>query len=277
MNENENISATETDWDNWDNLDFSTEEDEASASEEDEAADQLTEDETEDTDTSDTEEGVEENSDQNFVLKHLDETRTVSRDEVITLAQKGMDYDRIRQKLDDLTANQEAIIAENKSEAELFLKELADRQRITVEQLIDNVRAEAIAKDEGIDISIALGRVQNAKERAAIEKERNAMNSGNADDEARHRAINAFVEAYPSVKAQDIPKSVWDEYAQTGDLVNAYRNEENRQLKQQIADLNQKLTAQKQNNKNKGRSTGSQNSDGVSKNDPILADWYGSK
>jgi hypothetical protein len=39
-------------------------------------------------------------SDQSFTLKHLGEVRTVGRDEVITLAQKGLDYDRIRGKYD---------------------------------------------------------------------------------------------------------------------------------------------------------------------------------
>lgn len=39
---------------------------------------------------------------EDFTLKHLGETHRVSREEVITLAQKGMDYDRIRQKHDHL-------------------------------------------------------------------------------------------------------------------------------------------------------------------------------
>lgn len=35
-----------------------------------------------------------------FTLKHLDEVSTVSREKVIELAQKGLDYDRVRAKLD---------------------------------------------------------------------------------------------------------------------------------------------------------------------------------
>jgi len=42
--------------------------------------------------------------DGSFTLKHLGETRTVGRDEVITLAQKGLDYDRIRRKYDETSA-----------------------------------------------------------------------------------------------------------------------------------------------------------------------------
>lgn len=33
-----------------------------------------------------------------FELKHLGETKNVNRDEVVTLAQKGMDYDRVTEK-----------------------------------------------------------------------------------------------------------------------------------------------------------------------------------
>lgn len=43
-------------------------------------------------------------SDQSFTLKHLGEVTTVGRDEVITLAQKGLDYDRIRRKYDEASA-----------------------------------------------------------------------------------------------------------------------------------------------------------------------------
>lgn len=35
-----------------------------------------------------------------YTLRHLDEVKTVGRDEVIALAQKGLDYDRVRSKLD---------------------------------------------------------------------------------------------------------------------------------------------------------------------------------
>ena len=276
MNENETMrEETAPDWDNWDDLDFSDVTDSA-ADEEQDGEDQPAEPEAEGAETTEPEAGDEaKGTDQTFTLKHLDEVREVSRDEVIALAQKGMDYDRIRQKLDDETANREAMIAERASEAEQFLQELADRRKLTVSELIDNVRAEALAADENIDFSVALGRIQNQRERAAIEKERSAMQTGKQQDEAHQKAVAAFVKAYPGVKGKDIPQSVWEEYGKTGDLVGAYRAEENRKLREQIEDLNQKLTAQENNQKNKSRSTGSQSSEGArEERDPITADWY---
>jgi hypothetical protein len=145
---------------------------------------------------------------------------------------------------------------------------------MTVTELIDKMRADILARDEGIDVSVAMGRIQNQKERAALERERNAIKTGNAEDAARSKAIQAFIEAYPDVKAENVPKTVWDEFARTGDLVGAYRAEENRQLKQQVEELNQKLTAKEQNTKNKGRSTGSQKTEGKGEEDAFRKAWY---
>jgi hypothetical protein len=46
---------------------------------------------------------------QAFTLKHLDEVRTVGRDEVVKLAQQGMDYERVRSERDQLRKYREEI------------------------------------------------------------------------------------------------------------------------------------------------------------------------
>ena len=279
---NTNATEAKVDWDDWDSIDFSepdtAAEDEAAPAEDETAGeDQTPETEAEEADANEepAEAESDEGTDQTFTLKHLDETREVSRDEVIALAQKGMDYDRIRQKLEE--ANQKLTGTEGWEEAHSFVQELADRHKVTVPELIDRMRAEIMARDEGIDLTVAQGRIQNQRERAALEKERSTLQGGQQEQQAFQRAVDAFVAEYPDVKAEEIPKSVWDEYAKTGDLITAWRREENRQLKEQIADLNQKLTAQENNKKNKSRTTGSQKSEGTDKpTDAIVDDWYSS-
>ena len=51
-------------------------------------------------------------ADQSFTLKHLGEVRKVGKDEVITLAQKGLDYDRQRQKNDELASRNRELSAQ---------------------------------------------------------------------------------------------------------------------------------------------------------------------
>ena len=62
--------------------------------------------------------------DESFTLRHLGETKNVGRDEVIALAQKGMDYDRIRGKLGDASRELEALRA-----GESFDPDPAERRR----------------------------------------------------------------------------------------------------------------------------------------------------
>ena len=49
-------------------------------------------------------------ADQSFTLKHLGQVRSVSRDEVIALAQKGLDYDRQRQKNEELLSKKQGSV-----------------------------------------------------------------------------------------------------------------------------------------------------------------------
>jgi hypothetical protein len=69
--------------------------------------------------------------------------------------------------------------------------------------------------------------------------------------------VDAFLAAYPGVKAEDVPVEILQEGFANGDLVGAYARWENKQLKAELETL-------KQNQKNKERSTGSRKSAGAS-------------
>lgn len=183
------------------------------------------------------------------------------RDEIKTLVQKGMDYDRKVTRLSDY---------------EDFLKELATPQKLTIEQLMDTTRArlfKANEAKEGRDISDtgALLAVQKQRADKATAKQADAeAQQQTAKDTAEQKnrdMLNRFIAAYPEVKGEDIPKSVWDESRKTGDLVAAYAKHERKQLEAQIATL-------KQNKKNSERSIGSVRSTGSStKKDAFDEGW----
>ena len=193
-------------------------------------------------------------ADQRFTLKHLDETREVGREEVIALAQKGLDYDR-------KTSKQATKIAEY----EAFLDELAGPSGLTREQLMDSIRAQMFRekeKAEGREISEAESIFRIQQERAAkAQQEQEAAAQAEqtraADEEQRNTdMLLKFSEAYPNVKAVDIPQSVWEESRKTGDLLGAYMRFEN-------ADLRRRLEVSEANQKGARRSTGSMQSAGA--------------
>lgn len=250
-----------------------TESEEADQPEAEEAEDASDDDEEEDAEA---EEAEEEEADQLFTLKHLDEVKEVGRDEVITLAQKGLDYDRIRTERDQLKAEKAAL-----KEHEDFLKELAELAGQSVDDLMIATKARLIVNDEkkkGRDITYDQARYRvesdlkerkKAEAKAAepaepvVEKAEEPVVDLRAVREANFKR---FIEAYPEVKSEDIPHEVWKEFGDGSkkELTDIYARYENKKLKARIAELEQKPK----------RSTGSRRSNGNPvKEDDLFAGW----
>lgn len=222
------------------------------------------------------EEGSEPDRAETFTLRHLGEDREVNRDEVIALAQKGMDYDRIREKWDGVKDSIQMYQMEH-----AFLKELADARGGDIESLIDETRtrtllAKAEAEGKTLDPSTAAAQaVRMRLSHAPAQSQTQPAQDAGEDQAKANEMIDRFISVYGnSVKAEDIPKEVWEEAAKTQDLVGAYRGFENRKLKDELKTLKKDLEAAKQQQKNKQRSTGSTKSVGSSKTkDPFEEGW----
>ena len=206
-----------------------------------------------------------------FELKHLDETKTVSRDEVITLAQKGMDYDRIRTKYDELKAGE----AQHNAH-ESFLKELAESAGQSVDDMIDAARARMLvskAEAEGKTLSVedALAQIKQEKEKQAPEEkpEQQKEPSAEENNEAeRQQSFLRFSKEFPEVKAEEIPAEVWKDFAEgKGDLSDLYARQENKRLKAELA-------AMKHNEENRKKSAGSRATAGSAKKSAFDDAWY---
>ena len=118
-----------------------------------------------------------EGTDQSFRLKYLGAEREVTRDEVITYAQKGMDYDRIRTKY---TEAQAALGEATKQLEELeadkgaldALKALAAEQNIGFEDFIIQSIAAVEAAKNGTNVKTELPRIKLDFERKAFERQK---------------------------------------------------------------------------------------------------------
>ncbi len=235
-----------------------------------EDADQQESEEEDDSDDGEPEETEEKEEskepDPTFTLKHLDEVREVNRDEVVELAQKGMDYDRIRSERDSMKPRLE--------ELETFLKRIAGDQ--SIEDLIDSTLAkldvaDAEAKGEELD------EVEQFKKLRIERVKREAKNpppepkpepTEEEKEKARlSKSIQRFIKEYPDVKATDVPPEVWKDYREhRADLLECYQLYENKKLKDELKSL-------KQNQKNKERSTGSKKSAGKKTVDKWFDGW----
>lgn len=245
----------------------------------DENVDQQNESETEQTEETPAEDTAAE-TDQ-FLLKHLGEEKSVNRDEVITLAQKGMDYDRIHGKYDEMT-KENASLKEQMSDYENvkdklgYFEEIAKANGMTLDELLVQTLAAQAAAKNGTSIDAEAPSVRLNLERKAFEKQKsnwekaNSASSAKAEDD-RQAQISAdlkqFAEEFPDA-AKDIehnvPQEVWDAVNKGNTTLTAeFRKYANKQRDAEIENLKSQLEQAKQNEKNKQRSTGSQSSGSV--------------
>lgn len=220
-----------------------------------------------------------------FELKHLGETKNVNRDEVVTLAQKGMDYDRVTEKntqLETQVSEQEQQLAQL-TEHENALQELAKQSGTTVEELVENMLIAVTKSKYGIDDDgMALERVKLDRERRALDQERAALapqkqeqEQQAANEKWRGECFDAFAKAYPDVDPASIPNGVWEAFHRGETLVSAYARERNKALEAEIARMKTEQETRDRNAANAARSTGSQNSAGKTGSDEAFdALWY---
>lgn len=211
-----------------------------------------------------------------FKLKHLDEEIEVDEAKVVELAQKGMDYDRIREKYNGMNAEMPRY-----KEYESFLNELAAGANQTIEELIDSSRARMlIAKEQSEGRTMgeaeAMLRVQRQRKTAAAAPVEEAKDEPaevkeepKIDEQAvRKQQFRDLIQAFPDIKADEIPKSVFEEAQKSGNLFVAYSNYRMNLL----AEENKKL---RQEQKNRQRATGSMQSKGAApKKDKFDELWY---
>lgn len=220
-----------------------------------------------------------------FELKHLGETKNVNRDEVVTLAQKGMDYDRVTEKntqLENQVSEQKQQLAQL-TEHENALQELAKQSGTTVEDLVENMLIAVTKSKYGIDDDgMALERVRLDRERRALDQERAALATKNQEQEQqaanekwRGECFDAFAKAYPDVDPASIPNGVWEAFNRGETLVSAYARERNKALEAEIARMKSEQETRDRNAANAARSTGSQSSAGKTGSDEAFdALWY---
>lgn len=207
------------------------------------------------------------NADQTFTIKVNKEERTVGIDEMKALAQKGADYDRIKeqnaqkqQTIDTLQAKLDGISSQQGALDILGI--VAEKSGSTLEQLAEslyvNFRRTAGASEETAREELKSAKLE--KELNDFKAQKTQQQEQESDGEARAKQDLAdFQREYPDVPITEelVDKLISD--IQSGmSLSAAYRKYEKAQDAERIADLERKLAAEKKNAENKKKSPGSQ-------------------
>lgn len=233
---------------------------------------------------SDTPEGSEDDSEkpsdkpeETFTLKVNKEERTYSREEVISLAQKGADYDRVKEQLGKSQQtvselqSQLAPLTEHQETME-SLQLIAKELNTDIPKLLDGLRLSAYRK-QGLSDEVANERLLRMK----AEQENARLKSGKSTaapvDENKQRVqkdLDEFRKAYPDVQlTQDLLQELMPNIQDGVSMLQAYRKREIAQKDaviaerdQKIAELERQIDAEKQNKANRAGSPGSQKDTG---------------
>lgn len=193
-----------------------------------------------------------------FELNWLGQTQKHTREEMIALAQKGMDRDRILQQRDaaqQFRTKHEGVINDLSRVAQSFGLEPAAliatmEKNLLRQQGKSPEEADAIIRANRSDRQLA--EYQN--------REQAAQRQQQAAQERQQRDIREFIQKYPGVDAKTIPGSVWQAVQKGETLVSAYGQYQMQQLQAENQRLQQQLAAKAQNEANQQRSLGSMQS-----------------
>lgn len=234
------------------------------------------EDDSEGEEPTDPDEGAEEakeepessDGEQMFTLKVNKEEKQVTLDEMTALAQKGADYDRVKenytksqQSVQDLQAKLDALNAHQSALDILTI--VAEKSGASIDQLAESIYVN-LRKSAGASEDAAREELKSAK----LERELNSYKAQKkqTEDDADSRAkrdMDAFQQEYPDVQlTRDLIQKLTADIQNGMSLSAAYRKFERAQETAKIAELERKLAAKAQNDKNKNQSPGSQKDSG---------------
>lgn len=187
-----------------------------------------------------------------YTVKYNGEEKSLTLDELKTNAQKGLNYDRIKEKFDRLKS----------SPAIKALGAMAKENNMGVEEYAQKIieMGDKKREEEFVRMGVSESEAKKIVRLEALERERLFEKEAN-------RPFDDFVSQYPEVDPKDIDRSVWEEFAETNNLVAAYAKFENRELKN-------KLKMMEQNSLNKERSIGSAKSNSAAFHDAFLEGLY---
>lgn len=214
----------------------------------------------------------EETKPETFTLKVNKEEKTYSREEMISLAQKGADYDRVKELLEKSRTEQADMKKQfdGQKEAMELLAQIAKESGSDVTALLENMQIAMVQKRDNVSADVARERVLRQKAERQAEALRSQKQEAEKADSRAKQEIAEFRKAYPEVEVtQELVDKLMPEVNGGKSLLAAYRQME--EAKQQaaltekenrIAELEKLLAAEKKNKENRAASPGSQKDTG---------------
>lgn len=237
--------------------------------------------ESEESAAEDTEEGDSKEEKRSFDnIKVNGEIRSVSYDDAPAWIQKGMDYDRVKGKLEDeRQANQELRQQMEKHREALDMLELISGDTgLTMNELLASihkqVRMQNGETEKEAEANIRAAKAERAVKSYQSQTEKQQTENQNKQDRAQ-REYAEFRNVHPDVKLDDALIEKLKTDVQSGmSILAAYDKMQHEEQERKIADLERQLAAERQNRKNSATSPGSQKDSGGQRQRDAYDDFF---
>lgn len=169
---------------------------------------------------------VEEVKQAKIKVKFNHEELEIPYEEAVTHIQKGLNYDKIQEKL----------IALESDPSRSFLERQAKKHNMNVNEYLDAVQKaeeqENLNKliQENIPENLAKEILESRKFREQWEQDANTKK----EQQKREKDYQEFMENFPDVKPDTIPRSVWEDVNKGRSLTDSYARYENKLLKEEL-------------------------------------------
>lgn len=207
-------------------------------------------------------------SEQTFTIKVNKEERQVSREEMITLAQKGSDYDRVKGQLETSRQNEQALQEKLNAHSGVLdvLNIISEQTSTPLDKLVDQLYVN-LQRGNGKTETEARQDLENAR----LRKENNALKNHQQEQKAAQEDVTAraqrdlaeFRKHFPDVQlTQELCEKLTPDIQAGMSLSVAYMKHENARKDAENAELQRRIAAADQNKKNRSKSPGSQQDSG---------------
>ena len=220
---------------------------------------------------------VEQTSDM-YTIKVNKEERQVTMEELISLAQKGADYDRVKKQAE---SGNQALMDKLSKTQEVYdvVSLIAKESGVDVPSLLDTFRIRQLMDRDGLSEKEAqerLGRLKAEEKLSAMQSENAEKNNPeNQMQERAQRELKEFRKNFPDVDISNLPvEKMAEDIASGMTMTQAYLKELNRRQSEEIRTLNEKLKAKEQNERNRVSSPGSASDSGTKKAKDKFEDFF---
>jgi len=186
-------------------------------------------------------------------IKYNKEAIRLDKEKAVELAQKGMNYEKAVER-----AKQEArdaYIAEQGYEwnGRQITTETEYRQALREQEMIEQYQQKDIPEEVIQEL------IENKKFRETYETQQRQSQ----EQIQKEQDYRTFLESYPTVRAEEIPQSVWEDVAKGKTLTDSYIKYENQMLKEKLNRYEKIETIESRNQENAKSSIGAVQSSGT--------------